>query len=111
MLKQVPICDCKAPFEIPLMWTFVFKGFEFWCPYCGKSHKDAPKKVKNTDELQKRLELYKKHSENYLDAKSTQMCAGMRLYGKWVSQEKLPEDFKEKARKVIADYEFKVVLE
>lgn len=103
----IPVCDCTTP----LIWTTVFLGKEYWCPYCGKTWgHDEPKKVKNTLELQKRFKLYKEYSDAYLDAKSTQICSEMQLYGKWVKQDRLPKAFKVRAQKIIDGYKFKVML-
>lgn len=31
---EIKICDNHEK-QVPLLWTFKFDGYEYWCPYCG----------------------------------------------------------------------------
>ena len=36
--KQVPACDSRHHKRPPmLIWTFAFRGAEYWCPMCGRT--------------------------------------------------------------------------
>lgn len=65
---EIKICSNHQEYQVPLIWTFKFRGAEFWCPYCGYQEGmfGAGTNVTQTDELKKRLELYKEASTKYL---------------------------------------------
>lgn len=71
-MSKVPtmaVCP-KHDRRIPLIWTYAFKGFERWCPCCGRkfevfdNFEDAP----ITEELQQSHKQWKEKSKEYLDA-------------------------------------------
>jgi hypothetical protein len=35
IIKEGKIKVCKCDFKTPLIWTFKFDGYEYWCPRCG----------------------------------------------------------------------------
>lgn len=108
MSKQIPICSCG----VPLIWTIAFPGKEYWCPYCGKKFDFLePEKIKVTDELEKKLHLYREHSQTYLEAVNILAAEKLNFKGKWYTKEDIPQYLKDNAKKIIKNYKYKVVLE
>lgn len=70
MKYEMKICSMHT-YHVPLIWTFAFRGAEWWCPYCGYTGGmlGAGRNVKITRKLTDRLEKYKEMSKEYLHAK------------------------------------------
>lgn len=69
---EIKICSNHQEYQVPLIWTFKFRGAEFWCPYCGYQEGmfGAGENVAETEVLKSRLETYKERSINYLSNQS-----------------------------------------
>lgn len=69
MENEIKICSNHNYYQVPMIWTFVFPGAEYWCPFCGATEGmfGAGQDVANTPELQTRLEKYKDKSALYLE--------------------------------------------
>ena len=96
------ICSYHQDYETPLIWTYAFRGAEYWCPYCGFSggmlgSGDA---IEETEELKKRLEIYEKLSEDYLHAHGTTYCIETMWKGERVKLGDLPEEEKQRLAKI-----------
>ncbi|KKK89056.1 hypothetical protein LCGC14_2736900, partial [marine sediment metagenome] len=61
------ICSEHRDYEVPLIYTYSWAYNEYWCPYCDKHEgmMGAGEEVPETDELNKRLELYKEATKEY----------------------------------------------
>lgn len=55
---SIKVCENHPERETPLIFTMIFRGFEYWCPHCGYKggFLGAGKNVPWTRELQNRLE-------------------------------------------------------
>ncbi len=95
------ICSNHKDYEVPLIWTFSWAYNEYWCPYCG-GHWDmfGGEKSEEIDELKKRLELYKKATEEYQDAMGIAICESTEWKGVQTKPEDLPEEEKERLSKI-----------
>lgn len=36
--KIITICKDHQDYQVPLIWTFIFPGHEYWCPYCDHKY-------------------------------------------------------------------------
>ncbi len=107
--KEIRICTSHQDDLItPLIWTFAFNEAEYWCPFCGKNEgmMGAGELVKSTAVLRNRLKRFKKISYDYLDAKSVEVCSSMQWKGKWINANDLPEEEKDRLKKVIKDWKY-----
>lgn len=77
--------------EIPLIFTFAFNGFEYWCPYCGnKSDMFGGEEVPWSEKLYNRRHRYKENFKPYLMANSSLNCSQLMWDGEWIAPNALP---------------------
>ncbi len=95
------ICSNHQDYQVPLIWTFAWNGYEYWCPYCGchEGLMGAGESVDETKELKKRLEFYKKATRDYLNARSTLICDETMWEGKRIKPSELPKEEIERLRR------------
>jgi hypothetical protein len=69
---EIRICENHKK-QVPLLWTFKFNGYEYWCPYCGyKSGMfGAAKivKIPSTDLLEQQ-KYWEEKAKDYLSDKT-----------------------------------------
>ena len=70
-VAEIKICDCHTE-RVPLLWTFKFRGAEYWCPACGYTSGmfGAGKNVKATEALLKKHEELKEETKAYLSGET-----------------------------------------
>lgn len=97
-MSTIKICSNHEEYQVPLLWTFAFRGAEFWCPFCGRSEGmlGAGEDVEETEDLIKRREIYKTRTAVYLDAIGTEICASLMYEGERISPEELPQEEKDR---------------
>lgn len=91
--KTIKVCSEHQDEEVvPLIWTFAFPGAEYWCPGCGWSMGmlGAGENVEWTQELQDRLDEYKKATRQYLRGNGLLVCSKTKYKGKWIDPSELP---------------------
>lgn len=99
--KSVPMAVChdhKEEYLTPLICTLAFRKAEFWCPYCGRTYGYlSPDPHQQTDELQRRHDLYEFASRKYLRAHAAiQGGAQIKLDdGNYYQFHELPSELKE----------------
>ncbi len=105
MSDTIKICT-RHDKQVPLLWTMVFVGAEYWCPYCGANEGmlGAGENIPSTPELEQAHKDWKESTEEYLDANATFVCSSMEWEGETISPNDLPESEKERCRKVIEDW-------
>ena len=96
------ICSSHRDYEVPLICTFSWPYNEFWCPYCNKHEgmMGAGEDVEETEELKKRLELYKEATKEYRHAMGVKVCVSTLWDGVQTKPEDLPEEEKERLKKI-----------
>ena len=96
------ICSNHQDYQVPLIYTYAWNGYEYWCPYCGEHEGmlGAGMEVEETGELNKRLELYKEVTKEYLNARSTLICAETKWKGKRIKPSELPKEEIERLQKL-----------
>ena len=96
------ICSNHQDYKVPLIWTFAWNGSEYWCPYCDchEGMLGAGERVEETEELKKRLEFYEKVTKEYLHATGVKVCASTLWKGEQTKPEDLPEEEKERLKKI-----------
>lgn len=100
--KTILVCADHEEYPVPLIGTMVFMGAEKWCPFCGETGDIFyGERIELTPELEKRKEIYKKASNEYLDARGTFACSSLEWEGKRISPSELPETEKERCRTII----------
>lgn len=94
--RQILICDNHKEYPTPLITTFVFKGCELWCPYCGTKLGmfDGGTQVDKTDELAKREKLYFEKYSDYLHAFAELTAIQIKFNGQLIPPADLPEEEK-----------------
>jgi hypothetical protein len=92
------ICSNHSEYPVPLIFTFAFRGCEWWCPFCGNrgGFLGTGDNAEETPELTARLEAYEKKADEFLRAFGRQNCVETKHEGKWVKPGDLPEDVKRK---------------
>ena len=106
-METIRVCSNHQHEKIvPLIWTFAFNGSEYWCPYCGYNAGmlGAGESVESTPELEETLKEYREKSNNFLRAKSRQVCSSLEWEGKRISPDELPESEKEKDHEIIRNW-------
>lgn len=99
--KTILICADHEEYPVPLIGTMVFPSAEKWCPFCGETGDIFyGEMVELTHELEKRKEIYKKASEEYLDARGILSCSNLMWEGKMITPGELPEREKERCRNI-----------
>lgn len=95
------LCE-NHDYQVPLISTFVFNGAEYWCPYCGHTTGmfESGEKVKQTEKLIGRLQIYKDYSDTYLDAIGTLVCCARKFKGIKIDR----KDFSENMLKELRDF-------
>lgn len=107
--ETIRICKHhQDDYQAPLIWTFAFRGAEYWCPYCGKLEGmlGAGEKVKSTAVLRNRLKRFRKLSEAFLDANCSQVCESMIWKGERITPSELPQEEKDKNQKIIDSWKY-----
>ena len=96
------ICSAHGDYKVPLIYTFAWNYYEFWCPYCGNHYGflGAGEEVKETEKLKKRLELYKKATKEYRHAMGILVCSSTEWKGVQTKPEDLPEEEKNRLAEV-----------
>ena len=97
--RSVPTAVChdhKEEYLTPLICTFAFKLNEFWCPYCGRTYGYlSPDPAEQSEELQRRHDLYEFASRKYLRAHAAiQGEAEIEIDGQRYTFEHLPMDIR-----------------
>lgn len=96
------ICSNHQDYLVPLIWTYSWNGAEYWCPYCD-SHNgmlDVEVDHKFTEELEKRLKLYEKATEDYRHAMGVLVCASTEWKGVQTKPQDLPQEEKDRLAKL-----------
>lgn len=98
-MKEIVINVCpnhQRKEVVPLIWTFAFNGYEFWCPACGALFDmfGCGSERKYNFRLKRCLEKYKKLSGKFLRAKSLLACSYTIYKGKQLTFEELPQRVK-----------------
>ena len=107
------ICSKHRDYEVPLIWTFAWNSYEYWCPYCDKHEgmMGAGEEVKETEELKKRGELYEEATKEYTDARSTLICSETMWKGKYIKPSELPKEEIERLQKLCKTWELNKKIE
>ena len=109
----IKICARHQDYRVPLIWTFAFMGAEYWCPYCGFTGGvfGSGIQVNKTPELIKRKESYEESTKEYLHAQGTTYCSETKWNGKFIKPGDLPQEEKEKLKKIRKEYKYDVKIE
>lgn len=112
MTDKIIICRNHPEYQVPLIWTFAFRGAEYWCPYCGSTSGmlGAGDRVDATDELQDRLKAFEKISDEFLHATGVLICSSMEFEGRQITYEELPDNEKDRLKVVRENWKYKQVL-
>ncbi len=96
------ICSSHGEYQVPLIYTFSWSYYEFWCPFCDKHEgmMGAGEEVEETEELKKRSQLYEKATEKYRHAMGVLVCSSTEWEGVQTKPEDLPEKEKERLKKI-----------
>ncbi len=96
------ICSDHRDYEVPLIYTFSWAYNEYWCPYCGKHEgmMGAGENVEETEELKKRLELYKEATKDYRHAMGVLICSSTEWEGVQTKLDELPEEEKNRLAEI-----------
>jgi hypothetical protein len=107
--EEIRICTCHDE-EVPLIWTFAFNGSEYWCPACGFNGGmlGSGTRVELTKELKKAVKMWKKKSEEFLDAKSTLTCYSKEFNGKTVLRKDLPQEEIERCKNIVSQWKYEI---
>ena len=97
------ICSDHQDYQVPLIYTYAWNGAEYWCPYCNchLGMLEAREDVEETEELKKRLKLFKKATEEFRGARGTLICAETGWKGEWVKPKDLPKEEIERLQKIV----------
>lgn len=92
------ICGSHEYYQVPLIWTFAFPGWEYWCPYCGGGGGmlGTGTRVQNTPELETRLNRYTDASKDFLKYNALLCCEKTKWNDEWISPENLPQEEKDR---------------
>lgn len=96
------ICSSHQDYQVPLVSTMAWNYSEYWCPYCDKHEgmMGAGENVGETEELEKRGELYKKATEEYRHAIGVLVCVSTEWKGVQTKPEDLPQEEKDRLAKL-----------
>ncbi len=96
------ICSNHQEYKVPLIYTFSWNSYEYWCPYCGchEGMMGAGEDVEDSEELKERQKLYKEATKEYMDAMGVKVCVTTLWEGEQVKPEDLPDEEKERLNKI-----------
>lgn len=99
--KTIKICGRHGDYPTPLIFTMVFPGSEYWCPYCG-SREDifGGEEIRPTVLLVRRLAKYKVASRDYLHAMAMLSCYRTKWEGEMIPPADLPQEEKDRLQKI-----------
>jgi hypothetical protein len=107
------ICSNHQDYQVPLIYTYAWNYYEYWCPYCG-AHEEllgAGENVEDTLKLKDREKIYKKASEEVLGARSTLICSETTWEGKRIKPSELPKEEIERLRKLTETWKYNIKAE
>ena len=106
MTEEMKICTGHKGRKTPLIWTFVFPGAEYWCPYCGYRGGmfGAGDNVPVTEELKERAKHDEELARPYLQAIGWRSCSYMEFEGKTIKPDELPQTEKDRYLKTLAEW-------
>ncbi len=100
--NEIKVCGSHQDYPVPLIWTYAWSGYEYWCPFCG-NHEEmmgAGKNIKESEELLTRVIRYQVASEDYLHAQSVSVCSGMEWEGRQIHPDELPQQEKDRLAEI-----------
>jgi len=109
MSDEITICSKHQDYQVPLIWTFAFRGCEWWCPYCGEMGGmfGTGQKVSSTNRLLDLRSWYKKSSTAFLIAMGSRDKTSMReIDGKMFYPDEFPQDVKDSDANAIKKWEY-----
>lgn len=109
MNGDIKVCEQHQERVTPLIWTFVFPGAEYWCPWCGypSGMLGAGKSVPPTPELKQRALEDEEVSKDYLRAVGTHAAIEVKFKDKWVKPGDLPQDEQDQQAAAIAAWKYR----
>lgn len=107
-MKTIKICEYHQDYQVPLIWTFAFRGVEYWCPYCGNKSGmlGAGVSVDMTETLKRRLEEYKEKAEQFLFAQLRTCAIETEHEGAMIRPADLPDSVKEADVKIRTSWKY-----
>lgn len=112
-MEEIKVCKDHQDYEVPLIYTFAFNNYEFWCPYCGKREgiMGAGMNVPITEELKKRKKYYEICSKLYLHAQAMKVCISTEFYGEEIRPKEIPKQEWDRLNLIISTYKLNVKAE
>jgi len=94
--QEILVCRDHKEYTVPLLGTYSFNYYEYWCPYCGdhQGMMGAGDRIKATESLIGRKEIYEEHSQLYLEANGLTVCSATMINEERVNQKDIPEFIK-----------------
>lgn len=117
MANKINVCPWHLEYPVPLIYTFAFRGAEYWCPFCQYKSGilEAGEIVELTPELEKRHDLFKAAALPYINAVGTLNCDRIeypRGSGITMPPNELPaEVLEENARIVATGWKSGIIIE
>ncbi|KKL77834.1 hypothetical protein LCGC14_2030960 [marine sediment metagenome] len=107
------ICSKHRDYEVPLIYTYAWNYYEYWCPYCDKHEGmlGAGEDVEDTKELKEKKKIYEKATAEYRGARGTLICASTKWKGKWIKPSELPKEEIERLHKLCKTWKLNVKIE
>ena len=107
--SQIKVCG-RHDKVIPLLFTFAFNRYEYWCPYCGANYGfgGSKKTVDETPELMEDREEWENRAEDFLHAKCVQVCISLEWEGKEIRPHDLPRKEKDRLAEIIEDWQYDI---
>lgn len=105
-METILICENHQYYKVPLIWTFVFPGAEYWCPYCDYigGMLGAGDEVKATKHLLKKREKYENLVAPYLRAEASFSAIRFKYNNIMYERGTLPEHAKKKFAKICDEW-------
>ncbi len=99
LLKQEAI---NRNYEVPLIYTFSWNYYEYWCPYCDthEGMMGAGENVEETKELKKRLKLFEEVTKDYIHAMGVLGCFSTKWKEEQIKPEDLPKEEKDRLQTI-----------
>ena len=114
MIRKDEIRLCKGHFDYrtPLLYTFAFRGAEFWCPYCGALEDIfGGERVQRSDALAAQEAKYLDLAKPYLRARASRdPSARIKVGEEFIPSGEIPEAMKIENEKALADWKYEVRL-